>query len=145
MKKKLFLLFATIPMLALASCSNPGTDPGGGGEPEVTYLSVSEAISLANEVGEEGSEERQYVTGVVKSISNATYGEMYITDGTNDLYVYGVYSRDGILKYSELEEKPFSKDEVFLYGFVKTYNGKPVIATLVSSAALLASAILISS
>ena len=31
------------------------------------------------------------VSGVVKEIANATYGNIYITDGTNDLYVYGCY------------------------------------------------------
>ena len=91
----------------------------------VTYLSVSEAVALANQVGEDGTEEKQYVTGYVKSITNANYGEMYITDGTNDLYIYGVYSADGTKRYPDLENKPYTGDEVFLYGFVKTYNGNP--------------------
>lgn len=94
-------------------------------EPEITYLSVTEAIALAQEAGEQGTSEKQYVTGVVKSISNTNYGEMYITDGKNDLSIYGVYSSDGSLKYSEMEEKPYSGDEVFIYGYLKTYNGNP--------------------
>ena len=94
-------------------------------EPEITYLSVSEAVELALSVGPEGTAEKQYVTGFVKNITNATYGEMYITDGENDLYIYGVYSANGDLRYNELDEKPYSGDEVFLYGFVKTYNGNP--------------------
>ncbi len=92
---------------------------------EHTYMSVSEAVILANQVGEEGTAERQYVTGTVKSISNANYGEMYITDGTSDLYIYGVYSADGVKRYPELDEKPYTGDEVFLYGIVKTYKGNP--------------------
>lgn len=92
---------------------------------DVTYLTVSEAVALANEVGEEGTAQKQYVTGIVKSISNPNYGEMYITDGTSDLYIYGVYSADGALRYPELEEKPYTGDEVFLYGYVKTYKGSP--------------------
>lgn len=48
---------------------------------EPTYLTVSEAVALAAQVGTEGTSEKQYVTGTVKSISNPTYGEMYITDG----------------------------------------------------------------
>ena len=94
-------------------------------EPQATYLSVSEAVALANQVGEQGSAEKQYVTGKVKNITNTTYGEMYITDGTSDLYIYGVYSKDGSLKYSEMSEKPYSGDDVYLYGYVKTYNGSP--------------------
>ena len=94
-------------------------------EPQATYLSVSEAVALANQVGEQGSAEKQYVTGKVKNITNTTYGEMYITDGTSDLYISGVYSKDGSLKYSEMSEKPYSGDDVYLYGYVKTYNGSP--------------------
>ena len=90
-----------------------------------TFMSVTEAVALANQVGETGTEVKQYVTGRVKSVTNSTYGEMYITDGQSELYIYGVYSSDGALKYSELEVKPFANDEVFLYGFVKTYNGNP--------------------
>ena len=93
--------------------------------PDITYLTVTEAVALANEVGEEGTAQKQYVTGVVKSISNPNYGEMYITDGTSDLYIYGVYSADGVKRYPELEEKPYTGDEVFLYGYVKTYKGSP--------------------
>ena len=94
-------------------------------EPDVTYLSVTEAVALANQVGEQGTQERQYVTGKVKNITNSTYGEMYITDGASDLYIYGVYSSDGALRYSEMSEKPYSGDDVYLYGYVKTYNGSP--------------------
>lgn len=90
-----------------------------------TYMSVTDAVALANQVGDGGTEVKQYVTGRVKSVTNSTYGEMYITDGQSELYIYGVYSSDGTKKYNELEVKPFANDEVFLYGFVKTYNGKP--------------------
>lgn len=94
-------------------------------EEQVAYMTVSEAVALANQVGQDGTAQRQYVMGTVKNITNSTYGEMYITDGTNDLYIYGVYSADGALKYSEMSDKPFSGDEVYLYGIVKTYNGSP--------------------
>lgn len=107
------------------SKNSASSDDNSSSEPEITYMSVSEAVALANEVGEDGTSERQYVTGIVKTITNTNYGEMYITDGTNDLYIYGVYSADGVLRYPELAEKPYANDEVFLYGFVKTYNGNP--------------------
>ena len=64
-----------------------------------TYLTVSEAIEVAVQAGPNGTEEKQYVKGFVKNITNTTFGEMYITDGTNDLYIYGVYSSDGELRY----------------------------------------------
>lgn len=137
--KKLLLLFLSTSLLCLGACS-PNNPSSGGGESlpvssdslssesssneDDKYMTVTQAIALANQVGEEGTKDRQYVTGTVKSISNPNYGEMYITDGTNDLYIYGVYSSDGAQKYPELEQKPYTGDEVFLYGIIKTYNGK---------------------
>ena len=88
-----------------------------------TYLTVSEAIEVAVQAGPNGTEEKQYVKGFVKNITNTTFGEMYITDGTNDLYIYGVYSSDGELRYCDLAEKPYTNDEVYLYGYLKTYDG----------------------
>ena len=95
------------------------------GIPDSAYLTVSQAYDLALEVGDAGTSEKQYVRGIVKNITNANYGEMYITDGSKELYIYGVYSANGARKYPELEEKPYKGDEVFLYGIVKTYNGSP--------------------
>ena len=92
---------------------------------EITYLTVTEAYNMALSVGSEGTAERQYVMGIVKNISNANYGEMYITDGTTDLYVYGVYSDNGLLHFNEMANKPASGDEVYLYGILKLYNDKP--------------------
>jgi hypothetical protein len=121
-RRKLIFLGLMLSGLILSSCGHK-QEPAKPVEP--TYLTVSEAVALANQVGTEGTSEKQYVTGTVKSISNPTYGEMYITDGVKDLYVYGVYSSDGTTKYSDLTTKPYTNDEVFLYGFVKTYNGNP--------------------
>ena len=121
-RRKLIFLGLMLSGLILSSC---GHNQGPEKPVEPTYLTVSEAVALANQVGTEGTSEKQYVTGTVKSISNPTYGEMYITDGVKDLYVYGVYSSDGTTKYSDLTTKPYTNDEVFLYGFVKTYNGNP--------------------
>ena len=119
---------SSLPNEESLSSSEPESseDPSSSSEePEITYLTVSEAYALALEVGDAGTAEKQYVTGIVKNITNANYGEMYITDGEKDLYIYGVYSANGARKYPELEEKPYKGDEVFLYGIVKTYNGSP--------------------
>ena len=92
---------------------------------EITYLTVSEAYQLAQSAGDVGTSEKQYVMGVVKNITKPAYGEMYITDGTTDLYIYGVYSADGTLRYSEMDDKPYSGDTVYLYGVLKTYKDQP--------------------
>ena len=104
---------------------DPGTNPGGNEHQDDKYLTVTQAYEMASSAGSDGTSEKQYVYGTVKSISNANYGEMYITDGTTDLYIYGVYSSDGTLKYSEMTEKPYSGDVVYLYGILKTFNNSP--------------------
>ena len=52
------------------SKNSASSDDNSSSEPEITYMSVSEAVALANEVGEDGTSERQYVTGIVKTITN---------------------------------------------------------------------------
>lgn len=75
------------------------------------------------------STERFYIRGIVDAITNPTYGEMTISDDTGSLYVYGTYSSDGKLRYSELEDKPYAKDEVFLSGILKNYKGKAELSS----------------
>jgi len=86
-------------------------------------ITIPEALAKATEAGDAGTSEQFYVYGTVKEITNFVYGAMTITDGTNDLFVYGVYSQDGETKYEALEEKPVVGDEVVLLGKLKTYNG----------------------
>ncbi len=134
--KKLLLFTFLFVFVALAACEFPTIEPTkdddvenpddhSGEQEEIKYLTVTEAQEMALKAGEEGTSEKQYVYGTVKSITNSTYGEMYITDGTTDLYVYGVYSSEGTLKYSELTDKPYTGDIVYLYGYLKTYKDSP--------------------
>ena len=88
-------------------------------------ISIERAIELAREAGEDGTSESYYVRGTIKTVSNPTYGQMIITDGTNELSVFGTYSSDGSLRYSELEDKPVAGDEVVLYGQLKTFKDSP--------------------
>jgi hypothetical protein len=52
---------------------------------------------------------------------------MTLTDGENEIYVYGTYSIDGALKYSELTEKAVAGDEVLLHCILSTYKGTPQV------------------
>lgn len=91
---------------------------------KIEYITISEAIEIANKTGETETVERYYIRGIIETVSNPAYGEMTIKDETGSLYVYGTYSADGSLRYSELEDKPVAGDEVVLYGPLKTYKGE---------------------
>ena len=138
MKKKILKVFAiTIFTASLFSCgTNHNTTSASSSLEETTSenssstenyecISIERAIELAREAGEDGTSESYYVRGTIKTVSNPTYGQMIITDGTNELSVYGTYSSDGSLRYSELEDKPVAGDEVVLYGQLKTYKDSP--------------------
>ena len=138
MKKKILKVFAiTIFTASLFSCgTNRNTTSASSSLEETTSenssstenyecISIERAIELAREAGEDGTSESYYVRGTIKTVSNPTYGQMIITDGTNELSVYGTYSSDGSLRYSELEDKPVAGDEVVLYGQLKTYKDSP--------------------
>lgn len=90
-------------------------------------IALDQAILLAKEAKEAGTQEEYYIYGIIKSISNGVYGEMTITDGENELLVYGVYSKDGTLKFEELESKPDLGDEIVLLGTLNCFNGTPQV------------------
>ena len=71
-------------------------------------VSVSEALSMSS------SNKSFYLYGTVKEVTNATFGEMYITDGLNQIFVLSCYSKDGGSSYGNMTEKPDELDEVIL-------------------------------
>lgn len=86
-------------------------------------LSIADAIALgktkAKGVYTEG---KYYVEGTVKEIQNEQYGNLVITDGTNDLLIYGTYSEDGKTGFDKLETKPAVGDKIKVYGVIGMYN-----------------------
>ena len=75
--------------------------------------------------GEEGNvtTERYYIRATVVSIVNAAYGQMIIADETGEISVYGTYSADGEINYSQMEDKPYKGDQVLLHCILQNYNG----------------------
>ena len=88
-------------------------------------ISIADAINKANEAGDAGTSEKFYVYGTIVKVINPTYGEMTISDGVNELYVYGATDEEGTLYGSLTGDKPIAGDEIVLYGKLKTYKGTP--------------------
>ncbi len=85
-------------------------------------------ISIADFLTKEDSNDVYYmVSGTLTKIDNPTYGNLYLSDGTNSLYVYGCYpgwgatgdNRKNYLATAGIEEG----DELTVIGVKSTYNG----------------------
>ncbi len=90
---------------------------------EGTTLTIAEALKIgALFTKDKYSSVKYYVTGTVKNVYNTQYGNMYITDGTKELCVYGTYSADGSTRYDKLTVKPVAGDTVTVYGVIGFYT-----------------------
>lgn len=99
---------------------------------EAIKYAVTE-VSIADFLSKGDSKETYYmVTGTVKDLLSSTgkendYGNLHITDGTNELYVYGCYpgygatgdARKGFVKAANIEVG----DKLTIIGYKDTYNG----------------------
>ena len=88
-------------------------------------LSVAEAITLGESQAHNTYTDIKYcVTGEISEVYDASYGNMYITDGNgNTLTIYGTYDADGSTKYSSMDVKPVAGDTITVYGIVGQYSG----------------------
>ena len=90
------------------------------------YISIEEAIALGSaQAHNTYTEEKYYIEGTVTGLYNTQYGNFYITDGTNQICIYGLYSADGKVRYDAMEVKPVDGDKVKVYGVIGQYNGTP--------------------
>ena len=65
---------------------------------------------------------KYYVTGVIVSIENTTYGNIYIEDAEgNRFYLYGLYVNG--TRYDAMEDQPHIGQTITVYGIIGTYTG----------------------
>ena len=88
-----------------------------------TLTSIKDALALA-----EGQEHNTYtdkhlVGGIITEIASDVYGNCYITDGVNTIYIYGLYDVTGQNKYEALDVKPQVGDYIVVLGAIGQYNG----------------------
>lgn len=93
-----------------------------------TEISIKKALEIGEYISDgETTTGRFIIKATVKSIVNSNYGSMVITDGTDEISVYGSYSADGVKRYPDLEDKPYAGDEVTLSVNLKNFKGSAEI------------------
>lgn len=90
--------------------------------PDGTALTIAEAIEICQKTGQSSTWENYCITGTVTQITSAVYGNMYITDETGTIFVYGVYGPGGDTPFNALENPPNVGDTVTLYGCLVNYR-----------------------
>ena len=86
-------------------------------------LTIEQAIALGKLFTKDTyTTGKYYITGVISEVYDATWGNMYITDGTHTITVYGTYSSDGSTRYDAMTTKPVAGDTVKVYGIIGYYS-----------------------
>lgn len=102
--------------------AEPTAEPTTAPAEEIKVITIAEALELCGEPGNITAD-RYYIRGTVEKMINSAYGNMVVADATGSITVYGTYSADGSLKYSEMTDKAFEGDEVLLHCILQNYNG----------------------
>ena len=87
-------------------------------------ITIEKALEIAGSVGEN---DRFYITGTVVSVTKPQYGEMVISDGTNEISIYGSYNADGSIGYANMADKPYKGDTVTVYATLQLFKNTPEI------------------
>ena len=89
---------------------------------DYTLTSIKDALEIGAALADnQYTTEYHYIKGTVKSITNTTYGNLYIEDENGDeIYVYGVNDLDGN-KYGYMSDPPKVGDVVLLYSTIYKY------------------------
>lgn len=85
-------------------------------------ITLEQAIAIAEFAGSSYSPYDYTVSGTVTGLYNSTYGNFYITDGTNQICVYGLYSADGSVRYDAMDVKPVDGTNIKITGPLGQYN-----------------------
>ena len=89
-----------------------------------TVLTIAEAIELGKSSSSEVYTTIKYrLTGKITEVKNTIYGNVVITDGTDSILIYGMYSANGSTRYDKMTNKPVVGDTITVYGVIGNYNG----------------------
>lgn len=94
----------------------------------IEWTSIADALAACQALASgTTSEGWYYIRGTVGTVPTSDYANFNLSDGTNAILVYGVYTQDGTQAYGskkQIAEIPFGAlDTVELYGQLKNHNG----------------------
>ena len=100
-------------------------EKGGFGQPEeIVLTSIPKILEIGSVLssGEQTIEE-YFVKGKVISVENTTYGNFWLEDEEgNQLYVYGLTDKSGMLLYNAMSDAPTVGDTIIIKAPIKKYN-----------------------
>ncbi len=97
---------------------------GGWNEEQNQYdmITIAEALEIGNALAENGqTKEAYYISGTVQSIENTIYGNLYLVDGNDTIYVYGCYDQSGN-RFDAMSVRPQVGNQIVVYGVIKKYK-----------------------
>lgn len=89
-----------------------------------SITSIADANAIGAAQGSDYTAEKYLVAGVVTEVANATYGNIYISNGTDKFYIYGLYDAEGN-RYDAMTNAPAVGDYVVVLTSLGQYKGAP--------------------
>ncbi len=90
---------------------------------EPQEITIAEAITIGSAKEHNTYTEEKYIlSGTILEVQNQQYGNILISDGTNQILVYGLYSEDGSVRYDSMTVKPVVGDTVTVLGVLGQYS-----------------------
>lgn len=102
-------------------------------------ISIEEAHAIGQALqNNETTFEAYELTGVVSSVVNTTYGNLYIKDEQgNSFYIYGLYDASGRVRYDSMENPPKEGDLITVIGAITKYvNAQGAVTIEIKGACL---------
>lgn len=90
-----------------------------------TLTSIKDVLAIGEKLEHNTNTVEKYlVKGEITEIKSEQYGNLYIKDAEgNTLYIYGLYSQDGTVRYDAMTDKPAVGDTITVMSQVCNYNG----------------------